>query len=55
METFTILEDHKSVMFFKMSDVIKELEGPLLIKGSMLISPNELDNELSKLKDKWAG
>lgn len=30
------------------------MEGLPLIKGSTLISPNELDMEISKLKDKWA-
>ena len=29
------------------------MEGPLLIKSSTLISTDELDDELSKLKDKW--
>ena len=37
-----------------MFDVINKLEGPPLIKDSTLISPNELEVELSKLKDKWA-
>jgi hypothetical protein len=38
----------------KVSNAIKDLEGPPMIKGFMLISPDELDIELSKLKDKWS-
>ena len=38
-----------------MSKFVKELEGPPLIKGFALVLTNELDNEPSKLKDKWAG
>ena len=53
MEKVTLLEDWNSSIFFKVSDAIKELEGPPLIKDSMLISPNELNVELSKLKGKW--
>ena len=54
MEKATLLEEWKSSIFFKLSNDIKELEGPPLIKGSTLISVNELNDELSKLKDKWA-
>ena len=53
-EKSTLLEDWKSFIFFKVSDVVNELEGPPIIKGSTLISPNELDIELFKLKDNWA-
>lgn len=38
-----------------MSDVIDELEGPYLIQDSTLISPNEMELVLSKLKDKCVG
>ena len=55
MEKATLLEDQKSAIFFKVFDVIKELEGPPLIKVSTLISVDELDNELCELKDKWVG
>ena len=51
IENVTLLEYKKSSIFFKLYDSIKKLEGTRLIKGSMLISPNELDIELSKLKD----
>ena len=43
----------KTTMLFNVADVINELEGSSMIKGSTLISPNELEVELSKLKDKW--
>lgn len=43
----------KNAIFFKVSSTINELEGPSMIKGSTLISPDELEVELSKLKDKW--
>lgn len=49
----TLLEDRKSMVFFKLSDAVNKLEGPPLIKDSTLLSPNELENELSKLRDKW--
>ena len=49
-----MLEDMKSALFFKVFDVIAELGGPTLIRDSTLISPDELQVELSKLKDKWA-
>ena len=54
MEKVTLLEDRKSAICFKVYDAIKELEGPPLIKCSRFLLPNELDIELSKLKDKWA-
>ena len=53
MENATILEDNKSYIFFNVSNVIKQLECPPLIKGSTLISTYEVENEFSKLKDKW--
>lgn len=48
-----MLEDRKSVVFFKVSDPSNELEGPPLVKDSMFLSPGVLENELSKLRDKW--
>ena len=54
MENVTLLEDGKSAIFFKVFDAIKGLEGPPLIKHSTLILAAKLDDELSKLKDKWA-
>ena len=50
-----MLEDTKSSIFFKVFNVINELEVPPLIKVSTLILPIELDIELSKLKDKCIG
>ena len=55
IENVTLLEDQKSAIFFRVFNVVKDLEGPPLIKGSTLISADELDSELSKLKDKWDG
>ena len=53
-ENTKLFEDRKSGIFFKVSYAINELEGPPLINGSTLISPDELEVKLSKLKDKWA-
>lgn len=52
IENVTLLEDRKNAIFFKVSDAIKGLDGLPMIKGSMLIFPDELDVELSKLKVK---
>ena len=38
-----------------MFDVIVELGGPSLIQDSMLFFLDELEVEVSKLKDKWSG
>ena len=51
-EKSTLLEDKKSTIFFKVFDVVVELECPPMLRDSTLISPNELELELSKLKDK---
>ena len=48
-----MLEDRKSAVFFKVFDVVNELEGTPLVKDSTLLSPNELETKLFKLKDKW--
>ena len=41
-------------MFFKIINVIVELEGPPLVQYSTLISSDELEVEMStKLKNKW--
>ena len=44
----------KSATFFKVTDAIAKLGGPPLIHNSTLILPNELEVEVSKLKEKWA-
>ena len=49
------LEYRKSVIFFKVTDAIVELGGPPLIWDSTLISPDQLEVEVSKLMDKWVG
>ena len=53
-EKWMLLEDRKSVTFFKVIDAIVELGGPLLVLDSILIFPDELEVEVSKLKDKCA-
>lgn len=49
------LEDRKSATFFKITDDISKLDCPPIIKNSTLISANDLECEVSKLKDKWDG
>jgi hypothetical protein len=48
------LKDKKSAMFLKINDTIFELGGPPLVQVSTLISSNEFQYELSKIKEKWA-
>ena len=43
-------EKHHLFEFF---DAIGELGGPLLVQDSMMISLDELEDEVSKLRDKW--
>lgn len=45
------LEDRKSATFFKVIDVIYELGGPPAIKNSTLIFVDNLEFEISKLKE----
>ena len=52
-EKSTFLEDRKSVIFFKVFDVVNDLEGLALFKNSMFLSIDELETKLSKLGDKW--
>lgn len=52
-EKATPLEGKKSAPFFKITDLINELQGPFLIKEFTLISPEELETELGRLDDKW--
>lgn len=49
------LKDKKSAMFFKFTNVIAELGGPPLVQDFALIYYDELEAEVSKLKDKWVG
>ena len=48
-EKATLLEDKKRTIFFKVFDVVNEIEGPCLTKDSMLLLHDELEVELSKL------
>jgi hypothetical protein len=52
-EKATSLEDKKSATFFKITDLVNELQGPPLIKDSMSISLEEMETELARLRDKW--
>jgi hypothetical protein len=47
------LEERKSALFLKNLDIIKELEGPLLIKDSMLLNKDQVEEELSVLRVAW--
>lgn len=49
-----LLEERKSAIFFKVTNVIAKFGGPPLIQNSTLILSNEMEIELSKLKDKQA-
>ena len=48
------MEDMKSATFFKIIDAIAELGGPPLVQDSSLIFVDDMEAEVSKLKDKWA-
>jgi hypothetical protein len=47
------LEKKKSALFLKDLDIIKELEGLLLIKESMLLNKDLVEVELSVLRVTW--
>ena len=49
----TLLEEKKSIVFFKVVEAITKLGGPPMVKNSTLLSLNDLEYELSKLKEKW--
>ena len=51
---YSPVEDRKSATFFKIIDAITELGGPTIIRNSTLIFVDDLEYEVSKLKDKWA-
>lgn len=53
-ENATFLDDIKTAILFKAYDIVKELEGPPPVKDSTLLSYEELETDLSKLRDKWA-
>ena len=53
-ERTVLLEDKKSTVFFKVSDVVNEPEGSCITKDSTLLSFDELETKLSNLKDKRA-
>ena len=46
------MEDKRSATFFKITNAIAKLRGPSLVRDA-LISTNDLEDEVSKLKDKW--
>jgi len=52
-ENAALLQERKCVIFFKVFDFVNDLEGPPLVNNSILISPYELETELSRLRDKW--
>lgn len=54
VDSCTLLEDRKSNAFFKVFDVIRELNGPLVIRNLVLSSNDKMERELSKIKELWA-
>ena len=48
-----LLEDRKSSILFKVTNAIVQLGGPPLIRESTLVSLDDMEVEVSKLKDKW--
>jgi hypothetical protein len=51
--TCDILEGRKSTLFLKVVDIVKELEGPTLIRDSTLLTKDQMEAELSTLKVAW--
>lgn len=49
------LEDQKSATFFKITDVIAKLGHPTVVRVSTLLTVDDLEVEVSKLKEKWDG
>ena len=49
------IEDIKSANSFNITNIIAELGSPSIIVNSTLIIVDDLEVELSKLKDKWVG
>lgn len=47
------LEDKKSATFFGIIDDISKIGGPLIVQYSTLIFIDDMEDEVSKLKDKW--
>jgi len=45
--------ENKSSLFLKILDVIKELEGSLFIKVSLLLNKDQVEIELGALRDAW--
>lgn len=54
IDSCRLLEDRNRIVFLKDSNVIKDLNGPPLIKNSFLLFAEETEKELSKLKELWA-
>jgi hypothetical protein len=51
--TYDSLEEKKNALFLKVLDIMKELEGLLLIKESMLLNKDQVEAELSVLRVAW--
>jgi hypothetical protein len=47
------LEGKRSDSFLKSLDIVKELEGPPLIRESTLLTKEQLESELNILKISW--
>jgi hypothetical protein len=45
--------EKKIIVFLKVLDIIKELEGPILIKYSMFLSKDQVEIELGVLRVAW--
>ena len=51
VDSCIFLEDKNSNIFFKDSNVIKEMNGPSPIRNFILLLGDEMENESSKLKE----
>ena len=51
-EKATSLEDKKSVTFVKITSLVNELQGPPLIKTTLILF-EEMETKLTRLKGRW--
>jgi hypothetical protein len=48
-----VLKNKKSVLFLKLVDLTKELDGPSLLMDTMILSKETLMGQLNSLKFSW--
>jgi hypothetical protein len=51
--TCDALEERRSSLFLWVMDIIKELKGPPLIRDSMLLTRDQMQDELGILRVAW--